>query len=104
MENSSYGSQFLGHLQSLSKSAPYGYKELEQIKTMTQSELAEKLRTQYRPFSNIILANDPKIAAELVHQKVLEMTNANAKASAIIGFGSAGEAFAHVLQFFASAS
>lgn len=88
MESTSYGSQFLQHLQTIGQTTPYSYKDLQQIKTMTQEELAKKLKSEYQPFSEIILANDPKTAAELVNQKAVEMANGAA----------IGELFGHMLQ------
>lgn len=104
MAESSYGTQFLQHLQAIGRTTPYSYEDVQLIKTMTQQELAEKLRTQFRAFSDIILANDPKTAAECVHQKSLEITNASANAAGIAGLSSVGELFASMLQVLASTS
>ncbi|MFN9721280.1 MAG: hypothetical protein ACK58L_21490 [Planctomycetota bacterium] len=73
MENATYGSEFLQHLKAMAQTTPYHYEDLQKIKTMTQQELAEKLSMDCQPFAAIILSNDPKTAARLVHQKTVEM-------------------------------
>ena len=73
-----YGALFENHLTTLGRQTPCSYKDLQQIKAMTQTDLADPLKVECREFSQFVLCNTPEVAAELFHQRRTEMAAASA--------------------------
>lgn len=76
-QEETYGAIFVKHLTALGKSTPFNYKDLQQVKAMTQADLADWLRVECREFSQVILESTPDAAAAAVHKKRTEMAAAN---------------------------
>lgn len=90
-QEETYGEAFLRHLTAIGRQTPFTYKDLQQVKTMTQADLANWLRVECREFSRVILENSPEGAAADVHKKSTEMAAAS-------GGWSAGQGAASFLE------
>ena len=75
-QEETYGAAFLKHLTALGRQTPFTYSDLQQVKAMTQTELAHWLRLECREFSRVVLENTPEGAAAVVHKKRTEMAAA----------------------------
>ena len=83
-----YGASFIRHLTALARQTPFNYKDLQQVKEMTQAELADWLKVECGEFSQVVLHNSPEAAAAVVHKKRTEMAEASAGWSAAQGAAS----------------
>lgn len=77
-----YGALFVGHLTKLGRHVPYHYDDLQQVKAMSQTELADWIQGECREFSQVIRDNPAEIAAEMVHKKRSEMAASSSSACA----------------------
>ncbi len=68
-----YGAVFVKHLSKLGRHVPYRYDHLQQVKAMTQAELADWIKGECREFSEVIRDNPAEVAAEMVHRRRTEM-------------------------------
>lgn len=68
-----YGAVFVTHLTKLARHVPYNYRELQQVKGMSQTALADWIKAECPGFSEVILDNPAEVAAEMVHERRTEM-------------------------------
>lgn len=68
-----YGTVFVTHLTKLGRHVPYHYQDLQRVKAMSQTELADWIQGECREFSEVIRDNPADVAAEMVHKKRSEM-------------------------------
>lgn len=95
-QEETYGTKFIKHLTALGKQTPFHYKVLQQVKAMSQAELADWLKVECREFSRGVLENSPEGAADVVHGKRMEMAAAIAGSSAAQGAASFLELFVYL--------
>ena len=69
-----YGATFVRHLAKLGRQTPYRYEDLQLVKAMSQTELADWIKTECPEFSEVIRDNPAEVAAEMVHEKRVAMT------------------------------
>ena len=77
-DEETYGSQFLKYLKLVSNRTYFNYETLQQIKKLSQEELAERFKSDSRQFSEIVLHNTPKDAAVLIHLRKTEAASESA--------------------------
>ena len=87
-QEETYGAEFVRHLTALGRQTPYNYKDLQQVKAMTQTDLSAWLRAESGEFSRTVLAHTPEDAAIMVHKKRMEMAAALAGSSSVHGVAS----------------
>ncbi|MEN9665118.1 MAG: hypothetical protein RLZZ326_1481 [Planctomycetota bacterium] len=68
-----YGTLFVRHLTKLGRHVPYNYQDLQQVKVMSQAELADWIQRECREFSEVVRDNPADVAAEMVHKKRVEL-------------------------------
>ncbi len=95
-QDQTYGALFVKHLTALGRQTPFNYKDLQQIKAMTQADLADRLKEECRQFSQIVLCNTPEDAAELVHKRRTEAALASAGFPVAQGAASLIEVLVHL--------
>lgn len=81
-KESTYGATFVRHLAKLGRQTPYRYEDLQQVKAMSQAELADWIKEECREFSEVIRDNPADVAAEMVHKKRSEMAASSPSACA----------------------
>lgn len=96
MSERTYGSEFIEHLQGLSRQTPYNYSDLQQVKAMTQQQLADWILKDCKKVSEIIVANPAVDAAAIIHKQRTEAAAANA--DAVQGSLSLVELICHVFS------
>jgi hypothetical protein len=69
-----YGVSFVKHLTKLGRQTPYRYEDLQLVKVMSQSELADWIKAECREFSQLVRDNPAEVAAAIVHEKRSAMT------------------------------
>ena len=69
-----YGATFVRHLAKLGRHTPYRYEDLQLVKAMSQAELADWIKTECPEFSLVVHDNPAEVAAAMVHEKRLAMT------------------------------
>ena len=77
-----YGAVFVKHLTKLRLHVPYSYNDLQQVKAMSQAELADWIQVECPEFSQAIRYNPPEVAAEMVHKRRAEMAASSPAACA----------------------
>lgn len=77
-----YGALFIRHLTKLGSHVPYNYNDLQQVKAMSQAELADWIRVECPEFSQAIRYNPPEVAAEMVHKRRAELAASSPAACA----------------------
>ena len=77
-----YGATFLRHLAKLGRQTPYRYEDLQQVKAMSQTELADWIKAECPEFSEVIRDNPADVAAEMVHERRAEMAASSPAACA----------------------
>ena len=77
-----YGATFLRHLAKLGRQTPYRYEDLQLVKAMSQTELADWIKAECREFSEVIRDNPADVAAEMVHERRAEMAASSPAACA----------------------
>jgi hypothetical protein len=77
-----YGAVFVTHLTKLGRHVPYNYQDLQQVKAMSQAELADWIKGECREFSEVIRDNPADVAAEMVHKRRTEMAASSPAACA----------------------
>jgi hypothetical protein len=75
-QKETYGTSFVRHLAAIGRQTPFLYKDLQQIKAMSQAELADRMKIECPEFSKIVLSQTPEQAAERVHQRRMEIATA----------------------------
>jgi len=69
-----YGATFGRHLARLGRHTPYRYEDLQLVKAMSQTELADWIKTECPEFSQVVRDNPADVAAAMVHEKRSAMT------------------------------
>ena len=77
-----YGATFVRHLAKLGRQTPYRYEDLQLVKAMSQTELADWIKAECREFSEVIRDNPAEVAAEMVHKRRAEMAASSPAACA----------------------
>ncbi len=77
-----YGATFVRHLAKLGRHTPYRYEDLQQVKAMSQTELADWIKRECREFSEVIRDNPAEVAAEMVHKRRAELATSSPAACA----------------------
>jgi hypothetical protein len=77
-----YGAVFVTHLTKLGRHVPYNYQDLQQVKAMSQAELADWIKGECREFSEVIRDNPADVAAAMVHKRRAEMAASSPAACA----------------------
>ena len=77
-----YGAVFVKHLTKLGKHVPYNYNDLQQVKTMSQAELAAWIQVECRAVSQAVRDNPADVAAEVVHKRRAELAASSPAACA----------------------
>ena len=77
-----YGAVFVKHLTKLGKHVPYNYNDLQQVKTMSQAELADWIQVECRAVSQAVPDNPADVAAEVVHKRRAELAASSPAACA----------------------
>lgn len=77
-----YGAVFVKHLTKLRQHVPYRYEDLQQVKAMSQAELADWIKEVCREFSEVVRDNPADVAAEMVHKKRAELAASSPAACA----------------------
>lgn len=77
-----YGATFVKHLTKLRQYVPYNYNDLQLVKAMSQTELADWIKGEYPEFSQLVRDNPAEVAAEMVHERRAEMAASSPAACA----------------------
>ena len=77
-----YGATFVRHLAKLGRQTPYRYEDLQLVKAMSQTELADWIKTECPEFSQLVRDNPAEVAAEMVHKRRAEMAASSPAACA----------------------
>ena len=77
-----YGAVFVRHLTKLGRQTPYRYEDLQLVKAMSQTELADWIKGECREFSEVVRDNPADVAAEMVHKKRVELAASSPAACA----------------------
>jgi len=93
-----YGALFVKHLMKVGGRVPYDYKDLQQVKAMSQAELADWIKSECREFSQAVRDNPADVAAEMVHKKRADMAASSPAACAAECAGSFLELLAHLFS------
>ena len=64
-----YGATFLRHLAKLGRQTPYRYEDLQLVKAMSQTELADWIKAECPEFSEVVRDNPAEVAAAMVHKR-----------------------------------
>ena len=64
-----YGTTFVRHLANVGRQTPYRYEDLQLVKAMSQTELAEWIKGECPEFSSVVRDNPAEVAAAMVHEK-----------------------------------
>ena len=67
-----YGALFVKHLMKVGGRVPYDYKDLQQVKAMSQAELADWIHVECREYSQVVRDNPADVAADMIHKKRAE--------------------------------
>ena len=77
-----YGATFVRHLAKIGRQTPYRYEDLQLVKAMSQTELADWIKGECPEFSQLVRDNPAEVAAEMVHKRRAEMAASSPAACA----------------------